>query len=199
VRGIRVGVVALVALAAAACEVPTNDEPVALSGPFATLETTTTTSTPGPRADVREVSVWMLRTQGGATVLQEVVRSVGLDDGVQEVLRALFTQPPSDDLPEERDLSTAIPSSATLLSAEPSAVDEDRLIVDVRGLFGDEGVQGPTLRNALAQIVWTATEDGTGIEEVVFRNDGEPADALVDELESTSEPVVREDYQQRVD
>jgi len=197
----RTAVLALatVLLVAAGCDVPTNDEPVALSGPFATLETTTTISTTEPQDDARDVVVWVLRTQGGATVLQDVVRRVALDAGIQEVLRALFTQPPGDDRPGEQGLSSAIPSSATLLSAERSAVDEDRLIVDVRGLFGDEGVQGPTLRNALAQIVWTATEATTGYREVVFRNDGQPADALVDELETTGEAVSRDDYQQRVD
>lgn len=184
---------AVAALAlATACEVPTNDQPVELSGPFASLETTTT-STAAPQGDAREVPVYMLRTQGGSTRLERVDRTVDLDADVEDILRALFTQPPGED---EGGLSTAIPSSAALLSAERSANEGSRLIVDVRGLFGDQGVQGPTLRNALAQIVWTATEPQTGYEEVLFRNDGQPADALVDQLESKSEPVTRADYDQ---
>lgn len=175
---------------AAACDVPTNDEPVELTGPFATLETTTT-STTKPQGDVRQVTVYMLRTRGGRTVLEGVERDVDLDADIADVLRALFTQPPAEDEP---GLSTAIPSTAALLAAERSASEPTRLVVDVRGLFGDEGVQGPTLRNALAQIVWTATEEQTGYDEVLFRNDGQPADALVDQLETTSEPVTREDY-----
>jgi len=196
VRAHRAALVAAALLLAAACEVPTNDDPVELSGPFATLETTTTLSPTAPEADARPVPVYVLRAEGGSTVLQAVERSVPVEAGIEAVLRALFTQPPGD-LPGEEDLSSAIPPSATLLSAERSAVAPTRLIVDVRGLF--QGVQGPTLRNALAQIVWTATEEGTGFDEVVFRNDGQPADALVDDLETTSEPVRRRDYAQRAD
>ena len=113
-------------------------------------------------------------------------------------MRSLFTQPPSTGDPAEQALATAIPSTATLLSAQRSAVDADRLIVDVRGLFGDQGPQGVTLRNALAQIVWTATHPTTGFTEVMFRNDGQPADALVDDLETTGEPVGRADYSRTV-
>lgn len=181
---------AAVLVLAAACDVPTNDQPVELTGPFASLETTTT-STTAPQGDARQIPVYMLRAQGGSTRLERVERTVDLDAGIEDVLRALFTQPPGED---EVGLSTAIPSSATLISAERSANEGSRLIVDVRGLFGD--VQGPTLRNALAQIVWTATEPQTGYEEVLFRNDGQPADALVDQLESTGEPVTRADYDQ---
>lgn len=195
----RCRIAALVAalLVAASCDVPTNEQPVELSGPFAQLEATTTTSTTSPEAFSRRVIVWLLRSAGDATVLQPVPRNVDINAGIQEVLRNLFTQPPSDERPEEVGLTSAIPSSATLLSAQASDVDPDRLIVDVRGLFGEQGVQGPTLRNALAQIVWTATEPTTGFAEVVFRNDGQPADALVDDLETTSEAVDRSDYLRR--
>jgi len=185
---------AALCLAGAACDVPTNDQPVELSGPFSRLETTTTTSTEVAQVEGREAIVYLLRSQGGTTVLVSVPRRVAVDGGVQENLRNLFSQPPSADLPAEEGLTSAIPSGATLLSAQPSAVDGDRLIVDVRGLFGDQGVQGVQLRNALAQIVWTATHPTTGFNEVVFRNDGQPADALVDDLETTGEAVRREDY-----
>lgn len=182
----------------AACDVPTNEEPVELSGPFSRLETTTTTSTTtvSPEAS-KEVTVYLLRTEGGATVLQDVPRSVPVDAGVEAVLRSLFT-PPNPEVPAEQNLSTAIPSTARLLSATRSDLEQDRLIVDVRGLFGEQGPQGVTLRNALAQIVWTATDPTTGFNEVVFRNEGQPADALVDDLETTGEPVGRDDYSRRV-
>ena len=187
------------AVVLAACDVPTNDEPVELSGPFSRLETTTTTSTTtvSPEAS-KEVIVYLLRSEGGATELQTVPRSVPVDAGVEAVLRSLFTQPPNPELPAEQNLSTAIPSTAALLSAARSEVDSDRLVVDVRGLFGEQGPQGVTLRNALAQIVWTATHPTTGFTEVVFRNEGQPADALVDNLETTSGPVGRDDYARRI-
>lgn len=190
---------AALAVVLAGCEVPTNDEPVELSGPFSRVETTTTTSTTTvPPEASKEVIVYLLRTEGGATVLQTVPRSVPVDAGVEAVLRSLFTQPPNPELPAEENLSSAIPSTATLLSATPSDLQPERLIVDVRGLFGEQGPEGVTLRNALAQIVWTATHPTTGFNEVVFRNEGQPADALVDDLETTSEPVGRDDYARRV-
>jgi spore germination protein GerM len=198
----RAGARLLAALAAAvlvlaACDVPTNEEPVELSGPFAMLETTTTTSTTSPAVDSKDVIVWMLRTDGGATVLQPVPRVVNVNAGIQELLNNLFTQPPSDERPAEVGLTTAIPSGAVLLAAQPSQIDGDRLVVDVRGLFGEQGLQGVPLRNALAQIVWTATEPGSGFASVVFRSDGQEVDALVDDLETTSDPVTREDYRRR--
>jgi len=198
-RRVRLAVaVALAATLLAACEVPTNEEPVELSGPFALLPTTTTTSTSSPESVTKEVIVYMLRREDGATVLQPVPRSVDVNAGIQEILSNLFTQPPSDDRPAEVGLQTAIPStSAVLLSAQRSAANADRLIVDVRGLIGSQGIQGVDLRNALAQIVWTATEVGSGYSEVVFRNDGEAADVLVDELETTGDPVGRDDYSRR--
>jgi spore germination protein GerM len=192
-RRLLVLLAGLALLVVAGCDVPTNDQPVELSGPFSRLDTTTTTSTTSPQVDGREAIVYLLRTEGGATVLVSVPRRVGSDGGVQENLRNLFSQPPAGDGPES-GLTTAIPAGATLLSAERSAVDGDRLIVDVRGLFGDQGPQGVTLRNALAQIVWTATHPTTGFNEVVFRNDGQPADALVDNLETTGDAVTKQDY-----
>ena len=187
------GVVA-VALGAAACAVPTNDEPVELSGsvPFGLLESTTTTSTSAPEAATKQVVVYMLEEEDGTTILTEVVRDIDLDAGVQEVLANLFTQRPSDERPEEFGLSSAIPPSATLLSAARSQDNPGRLVVDVRGLFGS--IQGVDLRDALAQIVWTATAPGTGITEVVFRNDGEVVQALVDDLESVEGAVDKDDY-----
>lgn len=191
-RGLAVA--ALVLGLATACAVPTNEEPVELSGsvPFGLLDTTTTTSTPSPESEVKQVIVYLLGTQDGTTILSPVPRSVDVSAGVQEVLANLFSQRPSDERPAEVGLSSAIPESATLLSATPSPNRPERLIVDVRGLFGS--IQGVDLRDALAQIVWTATEGGTGIREVVFRNDGADVQALVDELESTEGAVNRGDY-----
>lgn len=182
------------ALGAVACTVPTNEEPVELSGsvPFGLLETTTTTETTSPEAVTRQVVVYMLDSGDSGTVLTPVPRSVDVGGGVQEVLANLFSQRPSDERPAEVGLSSALPESATLLSARQAESDDKRLIVDVRGLFGS--IQGVDLRNALAQIVWTATESGTDITAVEFRNDGSEVQALVDDLESVDGPVDRGDY-----
>lgn len=184
----------VVLVAAPSCTVPVNDEPVELSGSIVP-ETTTSTTTTTPTSDARPIVVWMLAVEEGTTTLRDVPRTIEVGTGVQGVLANLFNQRPSEDEPAEQGLTTAIPDSAELLSATPAADDAGLLVVEVRGLFGDAGVQGATLRNALAQIVWTATAPNTGIESVVFRQDGERREALVDDLESTSHPVRRRDYE----
>jgi hypothetical protein len=178
---------------AAACTVPTNDEPIELSGSIVP-ETTTTTSTTQPEVDARTVAVYFLSSQAGSTELVPVTRAVDLGSGVQGVLANLFRQRPSNEQSEEVSLATAIPESATLVSASPSAEDPSLLVVEVAGLFGNTGVQGATLRDALAQIVWTATQPGTEVDAVVFRQDGERREALVDDLVATANPVRRRDY-----
>lgn len=186
-------VVAAVAVVAAACTVPTNDQPVELGGTLPSgLLNSTTSSTAPTDASATDVSVYFLRSRAGTTTLVAAERAVDEGAGVQGVLDNLFTQPPREDVPAESDLSSAIPETATLLSANRAVGNPEQLIVDVRGLFGS--IQGDALRDALAQIVWTATEPGNGISSVVFRNDGERVQALIDDLASTEDPVVKDDY-----
>lgn len=186
--------VAALALVAAACTVPTNDQPVELGGtlPTGLLNTTTTASTTPSDGSTTKVPVYFVHSDEGETSLVAAQRSVDEAAGVQGVLASLFTQPPRDDVAAEAQLNSAIPESATLLSANRAVGNPAQLIVDVRGLFGS--IQSDALRDALAQIVWTATEPGNGIDEVVFRNDGQPVQALIDDLESTEDPVARKDY-----
>lgn len=185
------GAVAAVVLVTS-CSVPTNDAPVELSGSIVP-DTTTSTSTSSPETDTREVFVYVLEQEDPGTVLRRVPRTVRVGTGLQGVLNNLFTQRPNPEVELERDLTSAIPESAALLSASVDSSDPTLLVVDVRGLFGNEGPQGATLRNALAQIVWTATETDPNLR-VVFRQDGERRPALVDNLESTEQPVDRDDY-----
>lgn len=191
---LRLVVAALVLAAASACTVPTNEQPVELGGtlPSGLLNTTTTASQAPTDASATEVPVYFLSSRDGTTTLVEAQRSVDEAAGVQGILVSLFSEPPREDVPAESGLSSAIPESATLLSANRAVGNPEQLVVDVRGLFG--AIQGDALRDALAQIVWTATERGNGIESVVFRNDGEPVQALIDDLESTADPVVKGDY-----
>ena len=186
----RAAVLVATAALATACTIPVNEEPVELSASLVP-ETTTSTSTTSPEVATRQAIVYFLETIDGSTTLEGVPRSVEVGTGLQGVLSNLFTQIPRDDVPAERGLTSAIPESAVLQSVTRDPQDEDQLVIDVRGLFGS--TQGADLRNALAQIVWTATEADPGVQ-VEFRQDGEPRDALVDNLESTADPVDRGDY-----
>lgn len=184
-------------LAAAAvvggCTVSTNEEPVAVGGLFNELltTTTTTTSTTTPEDVTKSVNVWFLQVTDGSTRLVDVDRDVDVDADVQEVLNNLFTiRPDGTERPEEAGLSSAIPETAELISAT-IAPNSSRLVVDVRGLFGS--IQGNDLRNALAQIVFTAIED-VSVREVTFRSEGEPQPAIVGSGEIVERPVNRNDY-----
>lgn len=184
----------VLALGATGCSIPEDEGAVELSGsvPFGLLETTTTTATTTPDDASQQVTVYLLETIDGTSRLVGVPRDVAVDAGAQQVLANLFTvRPDAAERPAEAGLSTALPASATLLSATPAA--DGILVVDVRGLFGNEGIQGNELRNALAQVVWTATEDES-VDAVTFRNDGQPVQALVDDGEIAEGPVDRADY-----
>ncbi|MDE0803948.1 MAG: GerMN domain-containing protein [Acidimicrobiales bacterium] len=181
-----------------ACAVSTNEEPVELSSDLfepllATTTTTTTTTTP---SDVTKAEdVYLLRVSGGSTSLEAVSRDVDVGAGVQEVLANLFSVRPDaegDERPAEAGLTSAIPETAELVSATLTP-GTSILVVDVRGLFGDGGIQGPALRDALAQIVWTATVS-PDVNNVSFRNDGNPVPAAIDNDETTDEPVNRSAY-----
>ena len=188
------GAIAAVALVAG-CSVPNNEDPVELTGkvPSDLLSTTTSTTTSVPEAVTKQVTMYFLDTSEGSGKLMPVTRSVDVGAGMQEILSNLFTvRPDGSERPDEKGLVSAIPESATLLSAE-MAPDTSKLVVDVRGLFGNEGIQGIDLRNALAQIVWTATEDSK-INEVSFRNNGSQVQALIDDLALAEGSVNRNDY-----
>lgn len=189
-------VIATGALLLSACRVPNNEEPVELSGtiPFGLLETTTTTTTSIPEAVTKEVDVWLLRADSaGRTRLVPVPRAVDVAADVGEILANLFTvRPDGEERPAEAGLATSIPESATLRSVR-RVDDTGRIVVDVRGLFGGEGIQGVELRNALAQIVYTATELD-GVRELVFENDGVPVAAAIDNGETAEGAVDRSSY-----
>ena len=181
----RVGpALAVVLLVGASCSVSTNDEPVAVNQVFERLvqPTTTTSPTSAPPEDgTRTVSFFFIRSEDGASALEAVDREVEADAGPQQILSSLFADRPADNPdvpPAERDLVNAIIDTAVLRSATMAPGTEGRLVVDTQGLFGDRGVQGSQLRNALAQIVCTATNLGS-VDEVVFQSEGRPVSAIV--------------------
>lgn len=195
---VAVGLVVAVLLAGA-CSISTNEEPVAVEDVFDGLVQATTTSSPTSTPDdsTRTVAVYFVRSTEDATELVPVEREVPVEAGVGQVLTNLFNMPPAsgnDAPPAERGLSTAIPRTATLLSAE-LASGSARLVVDTQGLFGERGVQGTQLRNALGQIVCTSTELDT-IDEVSFQNEGSAVSAIVGSTELVDGAVDCSDYRE---
>lgn len=182
-------------LAVGGCSVSTNDEPQAAGNLFGTFleSTTTTTPTSTPEAAGKTEPLYFLETTEGATRLKFAERTFEMDADIEDVLASLFTVLPDTEgaeRPEERGLTSAIPETAVLQEATLSA-DSTVLIIDVSGLFGS--IDGTNLRNALAQIVWTATEPQE-IRSVLFRRNGEPFTAIVGNGGEVERAVDRRDY-----
>ena len=116
-----------------------------------------------------------------------MAREVGDDAGVQAVLDILFLGQPV-----ERRLRNDVPNSAVLLGAS-LLPDDARVVVDTQGLFGQTGVQNPALRNALGQIVCTATELPS-VDSVLFQNEGRSVSASVENSGTVDRPVDCSDY-----
>ena len=180
--------VALATAATAGCNVSTNDDPVAVEGAFDRIvQSTTTSSTSTPKPDARPVEVYFVRSrEGEASELVAVDREVEAAAGVAQVLGNLIPPTP----PTEPGLSTAIPESAVLIEAF-FVPDSDRLVVNTQGLFG--AVRNPVLRNALGQIVCTATELPS-VAEVLFQNEGQRVSATVENGQSADRAVRCSDY-----
>lgn len=181
-----------------ACQVSTNDEPVAVGPIFDDLLDSTTTTSPTSTTDgaTKLATVYFLRTtEAGDRFLVGVQRSVAVDARPLQVLTNLFDQrPDGTERVGEAGLTSAIPQSAQLLSAEV-APGTSTLVVDTEGLFGSDGTVGPASRDAAAQIVFTAT-GLEGVSEVTFLNAGsEPVGVLIGSGETAERPVTRKDYE----
>lgn len=189
--------IAVAVTAVGGCQVSTNDEPVAVGPIFDDLLSSTTTTSPTPSTDgaTKPVTVYFLRSTDAGERLYGVQRSVAVDARPLQVLNNLFDQrPDGTERVGEAGLTSAIPQSAELLSADV-APGTSTLIVDTEGLFGTDGTVGPASRDAAAQIVFTAT-GLEGVSEVTFLNSGsEPIGVLIGSGEVAERPVTRMDYE----
>jgi spore germination protein GerM len=89
------------------------------------------------------------------------------------------------------DLYTAIPRNTRLLSIE---VDQNIATVDLSGEF-ETGATGEPLALRLAQVVYTLTQEGTDILNVLFSIEGEPVPVLTGTGLVVEDPVTRQDYE----
>lgn len=166
----RRGAAALLGLAAAlvalvACGVPNESEPRALEAdevPEALASgATTSTTAPDPDAPSRQVEIWFLDNE----LLQPEFRELEVGEGAARAVEALL----DGTTEEERaaGVSSSIPAGTELLGSE---LEGDRFTVELSEEFTT--VAGSELRNAVAQIVFTAT-GYPDVERVRFRVDGD--------------------------
>jgi spore germination protein GerM len=189
---LRLLLAALLVAGVTACGLSEDAEPKVLAVddvPADLLDPSPSSSTSVVQAPNAEVTVYYRVLQDGAPRLRGVTRSVA-DPASPAARIAALLQPPT---PEEQaaGITTSIPADTRLLGTQLSQ-GEPVLTIDLSGAVFD--VQGEELRNAFAQLVWTATDlDAVG--RVRFEIDGEeyrvPDDAGIEQAET----VGRADYE----
>jgi spore germination protein GerM len=164
-------------------EIATADLPADLATPSTSTSVPTTVS-PTSAA----VTIYYLVQDNGVTRLRGVTREVADATRPRDRLVALLAPP----TPEEQaaGVLTSIPADTILLDSEIVEADQE-LVVDLsRSLFD---VQGQELRNAFAQLVWTATEL-EGVRRVRFLVDGQEFRAPDEDGIEQPGAVARSDY-----
>jgi hypothetical protein len=187
VRRLRPALLAiLVALALAACGVPTDDEPRALPAervPFGLLGPSTEGPSDVPGAATRR-SIYLVQENQ----LVEVKKEVPAPGAAFDTIGVLLAGPSDEDV--EEGLTSRIPSGTTVQDVTDSGDGVATINLTENLSSAGEGV-----RLAFAQLVYTATEV-PGIDRVLFQIDGTPLDVPNDEGESTAEPLGRTDFAQ---
>jgi spore germination protein GerM len=163
-------------------EIARADLPPDLAEPASTSSTTTISPVTTP------VTIYYLVQENGVTKLKGVVRDVADPSRPRDRLTALLTPPSAEE--QAQGILTSIPADTILLDSELVGTDQE-LVVDLsRSLFD---VQGQELRNAFAQLVWTATEI-PGIRRVRFLVDGQEYRAPDEDGIEQPGAVARSDY-----
>ncbi len=162
--------VALVlAAVAAGCGLSENDEPRVISAADLPTElvdpSPSSSTTKAPSPTTTSVPVYYLVQQDGVPRLVAVAREVADPTRPRDRLAALLVPPTPDE--QAAGILTSIPADTVLIDTK---LKGDEVVIDLsRSLFD---VQGEELRNAFAQMVWTATEV-EGVRRVRFLVDGE--------------------------
>lgn len=183
----RALVLLVLALAAAACGIPTDGTPRALPAegvPNGLLELpTTSTSTTLPPLESASVNVFLLT----ADRLSPVERSVPADVQLVAVIEALLSGARPEE--QEQGLSSAIPPTAELLDAQRRPAERLALV----DLSSDFNVEGAQLRRAVAQVVYTATAL-PDVERVTLLIEGREVEVPVEDGSLVRRPLTRRDF-----
>ncbi len=179
----------LAAVALAACGVPEDGSPRALSEADLAPPTPQAEPTPTPEtteAPRTEALVFLLDENG---LLTPVPREVATPLEPGEIVASLVLGPTEAEA-QQLNLSSAIPPTEIVLS---TTLNDRTLLVNLgpEGLFQ---LEGDERKRALAQLVYTVTELDT-IDDVLLQIEGEFRPLPTDEADTTElQPVVRTDY-----
>jgi spore germination protein GerM len=184
----RAAALALVVVAAAACGIPTSGSPKAIPQddvPFHLLNPTTpTTKPPTVPAGVPETIFLVAPAQN----VIPVTRNVEVPANLTEILGALL------DGPTSAETAFGIQSYLTGTTAQVTATLQGGIATVDFTSNPLVQVVGPSQTLAIAQIVYTATEQG-GVTGVEFEIAGVSTDVPIANGSQVSGPVDRSDYQ----
>ena len=173
--------------ATAACSVPEDGRPrtVAYSQLPSVLAAPTSSPQPTPLV-TQEVIIYLIDENN---LLSPVVRNVASPARPTAVLEALFSAPNEEE--SDQALSTALPADVDVVSVsvEPS---DDLVVVALESEVFEERLEGENRQLAVAQLVFTATENTSSTRFSLLLNDN-PVPLPTDSGESDV-PVTREDF-----
>jgi spore germination protein GerM len=185
-------VIALVAVAAAGCAIPTQRGPSVIAPSRVPLHLLdphppTTTTTQPRQASYVTVKVFYLNANANDQ-LQPVVRYVSAPAPLVSIINALVAGPSSGE--SAAGLTTAIPTDVTVLSAASTAPNV--VTVNFSNAFGQ--ITGTATEQAVAQVVVTvAAETGVGTG-VVFEIEGQRTSVPVANGSQVAGPVYLLDF-----
>jgi hypothetical protein len=186
-RAVRlVAALGVLGLLLTGCGIESDSSPRELAGdqlPDELLETTTTTVPGGAPTLTRQV--WFLSNE----LLAESPRDVEVAAGVDGALEAVLGGPTDEE--QELGLTTSIPAGTELIDTR-AAPEEQLLTINLSEEL--EALGASELRNAVAQLVFTATSfNSAAIQQVRFQIDGQ-AVSVPARGSATSSLVTRADY-----
>ncbi|MEJ7582756.1 MAG: GerMN domain-containing protein [Acidimicrobiales bacterium] len=176
----RVLLALTILVAATACGVPRNDEARRVAGQEP-VQVEAPTSVADGSLGRAMVTLYFVADDR----LVEVERPAKPDPEVGAILRTLLDGPAEGD---KDDPLSSIPADTRLLS-EPRLRD-GLLSVDLSTELGS--ITGDTFKQACAQIVFTATYDGSPVDRVAFRIEGKAVSVPTDE--GNQDTVDRNDF-----
>lgn len=169
----------------AACGIPSDSSPQALDEsavPDELVAPTSSTTAPDSGGPSRTVEVWFVADDQ----LIPALRTIDVDTGVAGAIEAALDGPTEEE--GESGISSSIPAGTELLGVQQQG---DRLTIDLSEEL--QTVGSSELRNAVAQIVYTATGYSASITEIRFQVEGQNVPVPVEEG-ATANVVTREDY-----
>jgi spore germination protein GerM len=169
----------------AACGIPSDSSPQAFDEsavPDELVAPTSSTTEPDSGGPSRTVEVWFVADDQ----LIPALRTIDVDTGVAGAIQAALDGPTEEE--GESGISSSIPAGTELLGVRQQG---DRLTIDLSEEL--QTVGSSELRNAVAQIVYTATGYSSSITEIRFQVEGQNVPVPVEEG-ATANVVTRDDY-----